>query len=456
MTDDFSPSGFLRSAVYPKIDAVSSNLFNSLDPKPLTSVGSYPLTCPACKAKEAFYFPGSGYINCPRKNECGKHTSVWDAMIFCGYKNSEIFSTLCGVAGVEPPKRNKSGQQGAPSSNGDLRIGRAIWQITQKLASENPEPLKRFQEDRGYTNDQIGAMRLGYYSTPDEVFSRLKALGFSLDEAVERGYVEKDDKGGLWSNLTGRIIGYWPHPDGDDRLWGRIPVGSGDKNTKKYKFGVSLKKDIPYLFNQRKNTPLVCVEGTMDAWALQLSDIWGCAIGGASINTGQAAFLQNRGISEVTHMVDGDPAGWTGAISSIRTCEALGIVTNIIPLGSGMDDADALFREGKGDLLHHLISKRMNAGRYLAQMLRSYYNVAAPDLQAINRVYANAELLTPTSRIVFEKYAALLGVRVDLRHEAGRVFSALLGAGLTLDDAISNVRRRTGHIITIEKEALDG
>jgi len=120
-----------------------------------------------------------------------------------------------------------------------------------------------------------------------------------------------------------------------------------------------------------------------------------------------------------------------------------------------MDDADALLRSGKIDVLQTLVVKRMNAGRYMALMLRQLYNVASPDLQAINRIYATSESLTQTSRIVFDKYAVLLGVRPDLRLEAGRLFSNLLSAGLTMDEAISNVRRRTGHVITIEKEQPD-
>ena len=193
----------------------------------------------------------------------------------------------------------------------------------------------------------------------------------------------------------------------------------------------------------------------MDAWALQHADIWGCAVGGASINGAQALYMQNRGVTELAHMVDGDQAGWNGALTSIRNCEALNIVVSVIPLGAGMDDADALLRSGKIDVLQTLVVKRMNAGRYMALMLRQLYNVASPDLQAINRIYATSESLTQTSRIVFDKYAVLLGVRPDLRLEAGRLFSNLLSAGLTMDEAISNVRRRTGHVITIEKEQPD-
>ena len=86
--NEFSPSDFLRREVYPRLDAVAEHLLDSLEPKPRSTSGSYPLICPECKAKEAFYFPFHGYINCPRKNECGNSTSLWDAMLFCGYEHN--------------------------------------------------------------------------------------------------------------------------------------------------------------------------------------------------------------------------------------------------------------------------------------------------------------------------------------------------------------------------------
>ena len=453
--NDQSPSDFLRREVYPRLDAVAEHLLDGLDPKQKTTSGSYPLVCPECKAKEGFYFPYNGYINCPRKKECGKSTSIWDAMLVCGYEHGEIFTTLCKAAGVQPPKRDKTSGAAQAQVVVETRIGKAIWQITQKMATDNMAVLKSFQDDRGYTDGQMAAMRLGYYTSAEEVLAKLKSLGFSKDEAVDRGYIEVDKKGALLPGLAGRVIGYWQHPDGEDRLWGRIPVGSGDEDVKKYKFALHSKKDIPYLYSNRKRGLLVCVEGTMDAWALQHADIWGCAVGGAQINSAQAMYMQGRGVTELAHMVDGDQAGWNGALASIRNCESLNIVVSIIALGAGMDDADALLRAGKVDVLRALVAKRMNAGRYLALMLRQLFNVASPDLQAVNRIYAAAESLTPTSRIVFDQYAQLLGVRLDLRQEAGRLFSNLIGAGLSTDEAIANVRRRTGHVITIEKEQPD-
>lgn len=457
MAMDTSAASFLHKSVYPELDAVAESLLDGLNPKRLTSSGSYPVTCPKCKSNEGFYYPKSGYVNCPRKNECGESTSLWDAMLECGYSHSEIFATLCAAARVEPPKREQRNNTSNPTG-GEIKLGQAILRITQMLAKRNPEPLKAFQTERGYSDEQMQTMRLGYYTTPQEVLAGLVEFGFTSDEAALHGYIERDDKdhSQIWSGMAGKVIGYWLHSDGNVRLWGRIPTGSGDKRNPKYKFSPSLKKDIPYLFNRRQQTTLVCVEGTMDAWALQLASIWGAGIGGASINSAQAVYLCGKGVTEVAHMVDGDTAGWNGAIGSIKACESVGIVTSIIPLGAGMDDADALLRSGKETRLHELVESRVNAGNYLALMLSSLYAEQPINLKAINKIHSVSEFLTETSRAIFDKYSALLGLRIDLEQEAARIYSSLIKAEMDHKNAAAVVRSRTGYCITIQKDTING
>lgn len=457
-----APGQFLRTVVYPRLDAVDKNLLDGLNPKQLGTSGAYPLTCPECKAPEAYYYPQSAFINCPRKKECGVSTSIWDAMLSTGYSQKEIFSILCDAAGVEPPSREKNNSAGeassVASSSAELSIGQAVFRITQGMAASNASILADFQKERGYTDAQMKEMKLGYYTSPEELVAELAKLQFTKEEAAALGYIEYDESAPekLWSGLAGKVIGYWPHPDGSIRLWGRLPVGSGSKRNPKYKFAPSLKKDIPYLFSRRKPTTLTCVEGTFDAWALQLCDVWGAAIGGASINKAQALYLATKGVSEVNHMVDGDSAGWEGAVASIRNCEGCGIVTNVIALGSGMDDPDALVRSGRSSELLKLIEGRINAGRYLALMLSAEVGKDSLDLQAINRIYAAAQQLTPHSRAAFESQSSLLGVRVDLEAEAARVFSGLILNGMSFEQARSVVLRQTGYTITISKESNDG
>lgn len=445
---EVSVAEFLHRSVYPRLDAVEAGLFSNLKPKKRSTSGSYTLVCPACKELEGYYFPGTGFIHCPRENECGVKTSLWDALLFCDYSHSEIFPLLCSAAGVERPRRD--GQGGGDTAKPVKRIGKAIVEITQALARKYPEPLLAFQQDRGYTDQQMQTMGFGYYSSAAEVMAMLRTAGFSVDDAAAVGYVEvsADRPGDMWSSMAERIVGYWPHADGEVRLWGRIPTGSGDKANPKYRFSPSLKKNEPYLFRSRKPTVLVNVEGTLDAWAMQLQEIWGTAIGGASIIPAQAAFLAQHGVTECAHMVDGDKAGWVGAIPSIRNLESVGIVSSIIPLGAGMDDPDSLVRAGRGQELHAMVQGRINGGLYLALMLRSEFAASAPDLALVNKVFAAAKALTPVSRAIFDKHAALLGLRHDLEYEAARVLGASIQLGLPLEDALRIVRQRTGLAIT--------
>ncbi|MAG64952.1 MAG: hypothetical protein CMK74_03640 [Pseudomonadales bacterium] len=450
---------FLREVVYPKIDAVECGLLSFLKPRPMSTAGSYIMICPACGEPEGYHFPGAGVILCPRKNECGETTSLWDALSKNGLRDSEVVTELCRAANVEPPKNKRdvaaaihaSSQTPAPVS-----AGKAIFQVTQYLAGKQPTLVSELAKERGLSTDQLKVMKLGLYTTPQEVLSLLEQKGVSKEVAAQKGYVEfdPDDQTRLLTGMTGRVVGYWPHPDGDFRLWGRLPKGAGGKGSPKYRFAPSLKKNIPYLFNSRKPTILVGVEGVFDAWALQLLDIWGCAVGQAAVNAAQAQFFVEKGVTEYAQMLDGDDAGFDSGITTIRNCEQVGIVTSIIPLGAGMDDADALRRSGRSETIHGLVAGRINAGEYLARMCTAYLNQQPPNIKAFNRVISTSRYLTPASRAVWNRYATALGYNFSAEQEAANKFAALIKAGFDLSDATEAVARKTGMRITFQEEDI--
>lgn len=448
---------FLRERVYPRLDAVDRGLLDHFQPGRLTGAGSYILKCPACGAKEGFYFPGSSHINCPRKNECGDSTSIWDAMLVAGYQNSEVVTVLCEAAGVEPPKTEKP-SNGRPTNTDqppEVSAGQAIVQVTQHLAAKYPALLKELQADRGLTDEQMATMRLGLYTSPSEVLTLLAKKGISRDVAIDKGYVEvnEDDKSKLTTGLTNRVVGYWPHPDGDVRLWGRVASGKGDDGIKKYRFAKKLKKEIPYLFSLRKQGIAIGVEGTFDAWSFQFAGLWGMALGQASLNPAQAAYLVSKGVTEFAYMTDGDIAGYEGGLATIRNGESVGIVVGVIPLGQGMDDADAMRKAGKLDQLKDMVENRINAGEYLARMCCYYLSCSPPDIRAVNRVLTAAEFLTPISAAVWKDYSASLGISFDAERTAATSFAGLLSSGLSVRESASIVHRNTGYRITINLEA---
>lgn len=450
---------FLRDVVYPRIDGVDSGLLSFLRPKTLSTAGSYQMVCPACGEPEAFHFPGSGYIQCPRKNKCGQSTSLWDALLQNGFRDADVVTELCRVANVEPPKNKRelaAATNAASQTPAPVSAGKAIFQITQYLASKYPALVAELAQERGLSADQLKVMKLGLYTNPEEVLSLLEQKGISKEVAAQKGYVEFDsgDMTRLLSGMTGRVVGYWPHPDGDFRLWGRLPKGAGDKRAPKYRFAPSLKKNIPYLFNSRKPSILVGVEGVFDAWALQLLDIWGCAVGQASVNAAQAQFFAEKGVTEYAQMLDGDEAGFDSGVTTIRNCESAGIVTSIIPLGAGMDDADALRRSGQSETLHRLVAGRINAGEYLARMCTAYLNQQPANIKAFNRVLSTSRCLTPASMSVWNRYASALGYLISPEQEAANAFAALINVGFDLKDATDAVARKTGMRITFQEEDI--
>lgn len=459
-----SITDFIKDAVYPKLDAVDRGLLNHLHPKKLSANGSYVLDCPACGKDRAFYYPFRSGIQCNRKDNCpSPYTPLWDALAQNGMSNGDIVKTLCESAGVEPPdNRDNEAKQQSRAANGGrppLTTGQAIILVTQQLAQRNKGILDEFQQSRGYTNEVMATLRLGVFTNNDEVLSLLQAHGVTREQARSIGIVSFEDEtpSSVWSGMEGRVIGYWPHPDGEARIWGRIPSGQGEaRSNPKYRFSPKSSKDIPYLFKQRQKSILVCVEGTLDAWALQLIKVWGCAIGQASINSAQAAYLASQGITEAAHMVDGDHAGYEGALSSIREAEAVGITLSIIALGRGMDDADAMRTAGREDALKALINSRMNAGEYMARYCASLLDQPLPDLRRIAKIRAIANGLTTASKRKWLDFSQSLGIAADEESDALRALSHLVSGGLTFEEASGVIRRRTGYQITITKDAAHG
>lgn len=457
-------SEFLKDNVYPDLDAVDAGLLDHLKPRSQSN-GSYQLVCPTCGENRAFYYVGSAIIKCNRRNECKIPTSLWDVLSKTGVSPRDIIKRLCDAAGVTPPeyrpaRRSHSSSDKnspTPAHNGvpQVTAGKAIIRVTQELAAANPDLLARIQAARGYSDADMASMRFGVYTTAKEVLSRLEALGISKELARSKGYIGYDDSNPdhLWDVMDGRVVGYWPHEDGDVRLWGRIPTGSGNATTKKYRFSKSLVKDIPYLFSKRQGPFPITVEGVLDAWSLQLMDYWGIAIGQASINPAQALYMASRGVTEAAHMVDGDAAGYDGALASIRACEPVGITLSIIVLGSGMDDADEMRRQDRVTELKDLIDARMNAGTYLAHYCAGLLAKPSPDTRGLARVRSIARQLTPVSARCWEDYARSLGVYVDEETESVRVLGSLVNAGLPLSESLALVKRQTGYTITIQREA---
>lgn len=341
-----SDRDFLAEKVFPYLDAVDANLLDDLKPQSRSSTGAYTLDCPEChKSKRAFYFPG-GPITCHRKNHCkgSQGISVWAYLSSKGDSKTEIFEKLCSAVGVVPEN-----SQFVPTPDSVFK------KTTRALFSPKEQVVADFLESRKLTIDKAAQIDLGFYPNSKYMLKAFESSNLDINECMRLGFIshpqDSNEKNNCYQ-MAGRIIGYWPQPDGSLGYWGYSKT-----ETPKYLFSSDIKKDRPYKFYQAFRVNIT--EGTLDADSCILSGIRCSAIGQASLRDVQARYLKDNGVSEVNHIIDTDIAGMKGGLKTTTNALSEGVLPYITFLGHNADDSDQVRRNGDIEHLHSSIDKAM-------------------------------------------------------------------------------------------------
>ena len=452
---------YLRTEVYPNLDAVQCGLLDHLKPRKLQRY--YVLTCPTCGKPEAFYYPGSAIVHCNRRNNCSQLTiSLWDILVANGKSKRDVLAALCEGAGVPLPRRS---DEDKPAQRDAVPLGRAFMEVIREClgASQTAQQYLTSQAPagRGMTQAEIADARIGYYPSTDIVRDKLKAKGADLKRAEEWGLI-----GDSAYKFSKRIVGYWEQPDGSIRLWGRgfgqslqPYMREGELFTPpKYDFAFGMLKTVPYRFLHASHKGLlIAIEGAMDVERMAIHGIPAVGVGGDSVIAAQAAFMSSRGVQALVHVTDGDKAGYQGALKSIRSCEPLGISVYVAIIPPGMDDPDTLIgRDGPAPVLK-LIEDAMGAGTFIARdvaLATELYGHQAP--RAVQRRLELVETLTPASQIEFAKTMKMYGLPVpDRRASALRQAAALLDAGVSEPEAWKVILQQFGLEISLLRKQED-
>jgi len=449
-------SRFLHDEVYPSIDAVQLGLIDHLVDDKVKNKGRrphYQVTCPLCQRRNrAFYYAGSSRIKCNRGNECGQVSTLWDAIQQqTGKSNPEMVEYLCDAAGVEPPNKQQNSHDAAAFSKAQ-KLKHALQTILPEFLFDDEEALAYLTDQRGFTKEEIESLGYGYLKSEQELEKRLKSAGADLDLAYKWGVLRhKDERNKQWA-MEKRIIGLWQMPDGSMGMWGRIarPMQSGEKRKYLYSTGIDLTR--PYRFHTGKHGEAVAVEGPLDADSLYLMGIPGNALGGASVNYNQAGYYAAHGVKNLVHITDADRAGQRGGVDTIKRCEPLGINTFIAMIGHGMDDPDAMRREGRHKEAWNLVMNADIGGTYLARNRLQALDVggikAANAYKELNSIYRE---LTELSRDAYIILLRRYGMDPeDPEVAAFRHWTALREAGLDADKATQCVRHTHGFELNVE------
>jgi DNA primase len=438
---------FIKNDVYPLIDAVAAGWLDSFNPKRANRGHAYSLDCPQCqKPQRGFYYPGSGYVVCNRKNEClGKDgpTSLWSILSKLGHSKGEIFNMLCAEANVTPPSLKNNSTANVPSP---MRSSKAIIQVTRKLAKDNQNIMSAFARERKFTEKEMLSMDLGYYPSSEVVLRELKAINADIDDCVRLGYLA-DEKG--WDAFKGRIVGFWKQSDLTVRLWGRSPSKDSPEHKKKYQFTLSQSKSYPYLLDQYCDGPVVAVEGVFDAWAVRFAgEFRGIGIGGSLINPAQCEFLVKAGVNEVTHMIDPDSAGLQGALASIKNGSGCGLRVRVGVLPRNLGDPDELRSARRFDVIKSSVEKSYSPGEFVARYFIK--EAEAGDAFTCRLAMKTYRSMLNQDQIQFRTICSELGHMVRPETDAIKALSSLLDSGMEMDEATAFIKRKFKFIVSVE------
>lgn len=441
---------FIKEQVYPALNAVEAGLLDHLSPK-VQAKGTkqvYSLTCPKCEhSGEAFYYAGSGYVNCNRQNKCGESTSVWDIVEDSSGKNGkEIAEQLCAAVGLELPKQE-----------GTYRKEESTLSILKKVLHESLMKSKKAKEylidSRGWNEDEIENAPFGYIASFEIFYSQLKKSGADMGKLSEWGiYFDKEEdlkKSGMM-DFQRRLTGVWVQTDGSAKLWGRLIRGPKD-GEKKYKFQYGLDKTIPCFYehevNKRNRDEIIGVEGNIDAARLLIHQIPSVATGGATFTNTQAIFL-SKNHNQIFHWIDSDQAGINGGVRSIVLFSSLGVNVKTVEIEQGQTskDADDMISEQGADSVKEFLKRTLtDDGVFLSNRIFDYLSHEGDPVKIYEYARKIKDQVSGRCLYLLQEKMSELGIDVGgAETDALKIFTKLYELGNKKEDALKMAKRKTG------------
>jgi DNA primase catalytic core len=305
----------------------------------------------------------------------------------------QAVKTLAEVVGLQLPKGdfNPDSYQKDKDQATLLEDCNSYFIYSLETATGSDE-VRAYLSSRGYSNENIKAMELGYIPDQDKLFKYLLSKGYSqslIDEVV------KLHKGiGSTHKLTipfrsgGFIKGFKFRTIGD--------------HTTKYYNSTGLDKQGGFfnLLGIKGDKDVVIVEGELDSLHATAKGVENVvAAGGSSVSSDQIKDAIKRGAKSFTICFDMEPAIANQTAknidSVIKVILGEGVnrvyIVTLPDLGGGKTDPDRLIKESGVNAFKEAISSRLTFGAYLGSRLLDEYLSKANENNEID--YKDRDLL---------------------------------------------------------------
>jgi len=328
----------------------------------------YELDCPKCgTSKRAYFYKGSSVILCNRRNECGKHTSLWDYVQGRGgISNADTLKKLAELAGYALPSLNPETQERIKTARERASLFEAVLDYFKaQLWTDEGRAVLEDLKGRGYTEQEVAGMELGLFPSPAKLKAYLVNTVNPVDTVYSLGLTVK----GLGE--THKLV--IPYRDPAGRLKGFLIRAIDPKVKPKYLFSAGLEKDT--LFNLHRaraggRGEFILVEGYLDALIATERGLSGVvAIGGADLTQRQLETALHYGAKRFTLALDNDPAGQDGTERTLDLLDGQSIPGFVVALPQDYKDPDELIKARGIEPFKQLVERAESEGNWRAQRL---------------------------------------------------------------------------------------
>jgi DNA primase len=368
--------------------------------------------CPQCNEPDGYIVRrGRGrrdaWIQCNRKNNCGKQSSIlgyliWNTWETAAPEGAEFFqaiSEFCRLVGLPPPERNQEALEHARRQQSVRDTLGVVWEIVRTgFIPDDPFSDRAsaftYLQQRGFADGFISS-NFGFLSSPSDLLPVL--------DSTDLGEI------GFWNNEHDRPNRNWEN---------RIVIPAFDANGKiAGLIGRALEKGVePKYYNSnqyapartggfgldtaRKHKRVVLVEGPMDVLkGRQYGFTNFIAAGTSNFDVGNLLALKQYGITSVVCAFDTDEAGKRGLWSLLESSLASGATPDIYVLeGLGTKDPDEFIQdEESAAKFRELCDRAVHILRWRARHLAAEYQLPGPNARVTECAIAAAEFITKSS-----------------------------------------------------------
>ena len=292
----------------------------------------------------------------------------------------EAIEFLADRVGMELPKSDFE------KDNKQALLKSKVYEIN-KIAAEfyhenlykpNAKPAQEYVKKRKLDNNTLKTFLIGYSANFDELYKLLKDKGFTEEEILISGLVNKNDKGQFIDRFRKRLM--FPIQDVRGRViafGGRVLDDSKPKYINSSENIVYSKGRHLYGLNVAKkydNKKIIVVEGYMDAVSLHQRGIQNAVASLGTAMTEAQGRLLRRSSEKIIIGYDSDGAGQAATLRGLEILQNLGCDVRVLQIEGAKDPDEFVVKYGP-ERFEKQVEKAISLVEYKVKILVQNLNL---------------------------------------------------------------------------------